>query len=80
MAVPAAEKRLNFNTEPYRDPLKIKMLKIRFLHAREEQKNLETDFYELDPQMAEIRMHNRKGVFLTMDHMETGDPLENQNF
>ena len=30
--------RANFNTEPYGDPLKIKILKIGFVHARVDQK------------------------------------------
>ena len=60
----AVEKGSIFNTGPYGDhPLKIKMLKNGFLHAREDQKiDPEPKFHDLGPQMAKIRVDNRKGV------------------
>ena len=63
--MPAVEKGLIFNTGPYGDPpLKINILKIGFVHAREDQKKQaqSQSFMHLCPQMANIRVNNRKGV------------------
>merc|ERR1711923_336495 len=44
-------------------PLKIKILKSSFLHARDDQKNAQNqNFMHLGPQMAKIRVDNRKRV------------------
>ena len=54
------EKGLIFNTGPYGGhPLKNQNFVKRFLHAREDQCHI---FMNLGPQMADIRVDNRKGV------------------
>ena len=70
-----------FNTGPYGDPpLKIKILKSGFLHAREDQKiGPEPKFHV--PRSSNGKDYGgqpKRSQFLTLDHM--GTPLKNQNF
>ena len=80
--MPAVEKRLIFNTGPYGDgpPLKIKILKSGFLHAREDQKiGPEPKFHAPRPSNGkDYSGQPKRGQFLSLDHM--GTPLKNQNF
>ena len=56
--------RANFNTGPYGNLtplLKIKILKIGYVHAKEDQKESPI-FMNIGPQMANIKVDNRNGI------------------